>query len=110
MPGIGRGDCPAKPTCGTEPDDSTGAFCLAGPKNAVAIYAEAPLATELYRQDRPVAPLNFRSGFRALACRDSRRSGASYLSAYGLKPWAVLLSRVAAGSTDSRMSSSNVVT
>jgi hypothetical protein len=93
MPGIARGDCPAKPTCGTEAEDSTGAFYLAGPKNAVAIYAEAPLATELYRRDRPVAPLNFRSGFRALACRDSRRyrSGASYLSAYGLKPWAILL-------------------
>jgi hypothetical protein len=72
-PWIGRGDCPARPRCGVEPEDTTGTTCLAGPKNAVAIYAEAPLATEIRRRVRPVAPLNFRSGFRALACRDSRR-------------------------------------
>src|ERR1700740_3102872 len=59
------GDCPARPTCVTSPKDSTGASSLARPKNAVAIWAEAPLATELYRRDRPVAPLNFRNGLSA---------------------------------------------
>jgi hypothetical protein len=70
---IGRGDCPARPTRGIQPQDLTGAFSLAGPKSAVAICARLPLATELYRRGRLVAPLNFRSGFCALACRDSRR-------------------------------------
>jgi len=85
MPRIGRGDCPARPACRTRRQDSTGVFSLAGPKNTVAICAEAPLATEPYRRDRSAAPLNFPSGFRAPAHRDSRRYrlGASYLSAYG---------------------------
>ena len=68
-PWIARGDCVARPRCGVEPEDTTGATCLAGPKNAVTICAEAPLVTEIRRRVRPVAPLNFRSGFRALACR-----------------------------------------
>jgi hypothetical protein len=76
------------------------------------------MATELSKRDRPVAPLNFRSGFRALACRDPAaatrprdryRSGASYLSAYGLNPglkpwaeaWAILCYRFAVNATDS---------
>jgi hypothetical protein len=62
-PWIGRGDCPDRLRCAVEPEDTTGATCLARPKNAVAIYAEAPLATEPYRRVRPVAPLNIRSGF-----------------------------------------------
>ena len=84
-PRIGSGDCPARATCGTDPEDSTGALRVAGQKIAVAIYAEAALATELYRRAGPVTPLNFRGGFRALAHRDSRRyrSGTSYLNAYG---------------------------
>jgi hypothetical protein len=68
-PWIGRGDCPARPGCGVEPEDTTGTTCLAGSKNAVAICAEAPLVTQIRRRVRPVAPLNFRSGFRALTCR-----------------------------------------
>jgi hypothetical protein len=71
-PWIGRGDCPARLRCAVEPEDTTGASSLVRPKNAVAIYAEASLATEIRRRVRPVAPLNIRGGFRGLACRDRR--------------------------------------